>query len=418
MPNTTSLDPGSCISIHLWVYCRILLKHCVGVEPSIYRYFDHGVRLGIFGYLLYDVKSLRHSCFDPDLPPGGGFKIPFWWEHMFQVIPFHEKQKRLQREDTINNWKCILNIDKSICHCHIRYWIVADFVSLCKDWWFSNQTSQEHAYIKSPFQDDHMFLKKTWIFPARSMIGWYILSDAKLSRAAGLREDSLCFLRRGRKPFWETIAGRFCVHWKLFGRRVVHFPNQFAPYVWDFLKCSSHIACRQEWKLGMESLGVANNKYILKYRDGQISHVSFGVKIPTWRVIPVSKWLGSPPFTTPVRGLINHGPWLLTTYKSWSSKWRTSCDVDFHQLETPKTRNYQLPKKKRYPPIQEISNRTHFSRTPKKNLSIKNRSISQLTERGPLVFGPIQFLMDPSSPCFPQVSRNTPSRFSPPPLDP
>ena len=43
----------------------------------------------------------------------------------------------------------------------------------------------------------------------------------------------------------------------------------------------------------------------------------------------VYKWLGSPLFTshknlrpfikgiTPVMGLTNHGPWLLTTYKSW-----------------------------------------------------------------------------------------------------
>ena len=41
---------------------------------------------------------------------------------------------------------------------------------------------------------------------------------------------------------------------------------------------------------------------------------------------------------------------------------------------------------------QAISNRTHFSRTPKKPEYLIARS--QLTERGPLGFGPIQFLMD------------------------
>ena len=41
--------------------------------------------------------------------------------------------------------------------------------------------------------------------------------------------------------------------------------------------------------------------------------------------------------------------------------------------------------------IQEISNRTHVSRTPKKPEDPVARS--QLTERGPLGFGPIQFLI-------------------------
>ena len=43
--------------------------------------------------------------------------------------------------------------------------------------------------------------------------------------------------------------------------------------------------------------------------------------------------------------------------------------------------------------VQEISNRTHVSRTPKKPEYLIARS--QLTERGPLGFGPIQFVMDP-----------------------
>ena len=42
--------------------------------------------------------------------------------------------------------------------------------------------------------------------------------------------------------------------------------------------------------------------------------------------------------------------------------------------------------------FQEISNRTHVSRTPKKPEYLIARS--QLTERGPLGIGPIQFLMD------------------------
>ena len=41
--------------------------------------------------------------------------------------------------------------------------------------------------------------------------------------------------------------------------------------------------------------------------------------------------------------------------------------------------------------FQEISNRTHVSRTPKPEYPIAR---SQLTERGPLWFGPIQFLME------------------------
>ena len=41
--------------------------------------------------------------------------------------------------------------------------------------------------------------------------------------------------------------------------------------------------------------------------------------------------------------------------------------------------------------FQEISNRTHVSRTPKPEYLIAR---SQLTERGPLGSGPIQFLMD------------------------
>ncbi len=50
------------------------------------------------------------------------------------------------------------------------------------------------------------------------------------------------------------------------------------------------------------------------------------------------------------------------------------------------------PKKIWLVSIQEISNRTHVSRTPKKPEYLIARS--QLTERGPLGFGPIQFLMD------------------------
>ena len=42
--------------------------------------------------------------------------------------------------------------------------------------------------------------------------------------------------------------------------------------------------------------------------------------------------------------------------------------------------------------IQETSNRTHVSRTPKKREYLTARP--QLTERGRLGFGPIQFLMD------------------------
>ena len=42
--------------------------------------------------------------------------------------------------------------------------------------------------------------------------------------------------------------------------------------------------------------------------------------------------------------------------------------------------------------FQEISNMTHVSRTPKKPEDLIARS--PLTERVPLGFGPIQFLMD------------------------
>ena len=57
----------------------------------------------------------------------------------------------------------------------------------------------------------------------------------------------------------------------------------------------------------------------------------------TWRIIPFSKWLVTPiykpfrPFgreVTPFRGLTNHGPWLLTTYKSWDDPpSRISCSL-------------------------------------------------------------------------------------------
>ena len=40
------------------------------------------------------------------------------------------------------------------------------------------------------------------------------------------------------------------------------------------------------------------------------------------------------------------------------------------------------------------THRTHGTHGPRKNLSIDHSSVSQLTERGPLGFGPIQFLID------------------------
>ena len=43
---------------------------------------------------------------------------------------------------------------------------------------------------------------------------------------------------------------------------------------------------------------------------------------------------------------------------------------------------------------QAISNRTHFSRTPKKPDYLINSSIATYLVRGPLGFGPIQFLLD------------------------
>ena len=51
----------------------------------------------------------------------------------------------------------------------------------------------------------------------------------------------------------------------------------------------------------------------------------FAVFVPTWRIIPISKEIGSPPFTNHLAHLEEYNPsygdlrspWLLTTYKSW-----------------------------------------------------------------------------------------------------
>ena len=54
--------------------------------------------------------------------------------------------------------------------------------------------------------------------------------------------------------------------------------------------------------------------------------------------------------------------------------------------------NYLLNgRSSKYGLFQEISDRTHFSRTPKKPEYLI--ALSKLTEGGPLGFGPIQFLM-------------------------
>ena len=135
----------SCISIHLWVYCRFLLKHCVRVAPSTgtLTMVQDWEYLGIY-FMMWShsgthvLTLMAHQAVVSRYPLGGST--------CFKSYLSMKNKIRWQREDTINNWTCILNLDKSICHCHIRYWIVADFVSLCKDWWFSNQLSQEHAY--------------------------------------------------------------------------------------------------------------------------------------------------------------------------------------------------------------------------------------------------------------------------------
>ena len=123
-------------------------------------------------------------------------------------------------------------------------------------------------------------------------------------------------------------------------------------------------------------------------------------EFPEFSEVP---FLFLPVFVVPPRILI-FGPHEFFACMTWSADFigfpmSAQCRSAFLrsniQRNPPGNRHLKMTQnmsKRVYHIVQEISNRTHVSRTTKKPEYLITRS--QLTERGPLGFGPIQFLMD------------------------